>query len=86
VPDIASRAAHTMLEGAKWRQVSWRRGTKGRLSARFAAMRVRIADGPPQRILFEEEEQARQASSPELWKAPGVTVQSVNVSRVAATA
>ncbi|QCB56730.1 hypothetical protein E5675_21325 [Sphingopyxis sp. PAMC25046] len=37
-------------------------------------------------ILFEEEEQARQASSPELWKAPGVTVQSVNVSRVAATA
>jgi SRSO17 transposase len=50
VPDIASRAAHAMLEGAKWRQVSWRRGTKGRLSARFAAMRVRVADGPPQRI------------------------------------
>jgi SRSO17 transposase len=25
-------------------------GTKGRLSARFAAMRVRVADGPPQRI------------------------------------
>jgi SRSO17 transposase len=39
-----------MLEGVKWQQVSWRRGTKGRLSARFAAMRVRIADGPPQRI------------------------------------
>jgi hypothetical protein len=30
--------------------VSWRRGTKGKLSARFAAMRVRVADGPPQRI------------------------------------
>ena len=29
---------------------SWRRGTKGKLSARFAAMRVRVADGPPQRI------------------------------------
>jgi hypothetical protein len=28
----------------------WRRGTKGRLSARFAAVRVRVADGPPQRI------------------------------------
>jgi SRSO17 transposase len=50
VPDVKSRAAHAMLEDAKWRQVSWRRGTKGRLSARFAAMRVRIADGAPQRI------------------------------------
>ena len=50
VPDVKSRAAHAMLEDAKWRQVSWRRGTKGRLVARFAAIRVRIADGPPQRI------------------------------------
>jgi SRSO17 transposase len=50
VPDVKSRAAHAMLEDAKWRQVSWRRGTKGRLTARFAAMRVRIADGAPQRI------------------------------------
>jgi len=39
-----------MLEDAKWRQVSWRKGTKGRLAARFAAVRVRIADGAPQRI------------------------------------
>src|SRR3546814_10341121 len=30
VPDTASRAAHIMLDDAKWRQVSWRRGTKGR--------------------------------------------------------
>jgi SRSO17 transposase len=50
VPDVKSMAAHSILEGAKWRQVSWRRGTKGRLVARFAAMRVRIADGAPQRI------------------------------------
>lgn len=50
VPDVTSVAAHTMLEGAKWRQVSWRKGTKGRLTARFAAIRVRIADGAPQRI------------------------------------
>jgi SRSO17 transposase len=50
VPDVKSRAAHIMLEDAKWRQVSWRRGTKGPLRARFAAVRVRIADGPPQRI------------------------------------
>lgn len=39
-----------MLETARWRSVNWRRGTKGRLSARFAAVRVRVADGPPQRI------------------------------------
>lgn len=50
VPDVKSLAAQAMLESAKWRQVSWRRGTKGRLVARFAAMRVRIADGVPQRI------------------------------------
>jgi SRSO17 transposase len=50
VPDQLSVAAETMLAGAKWRTVSWRRGTKGKLKARFAAMRVRVADGPPQRI------------------------------------
>ena len=50
VPDSKSTAAHTILADAKWRQVSWRRGTKGRLFARFAALRVRIADGAPQRI------------------------------------
>ena len=50
VPDVKSRAAHATLEDAKWRQVSWRRGTKGRLTARFAAMRVRVADGASQRI------------------------------------
>ena len=50
VPDAKSLTAQTMLEAAKWRKVSWRRGTKGRLVARFAAMRVRIADGVPQRI------------------------------------
>ena len=40
----------TMLASAQWRTVSWRSGTKGRLKARFAAVRVRTADGPPQRI------------------------------------
>ena len=50
IPDAKSVSAKTMLETAKWRKVSWRRGTKGPLSARFAAVRVRVADGPPQRI------------------------------------
>ncbi|NEV03154.1 IS701 family transposase, partial [Bradyrhizobium sp. UFLA 03-164] len=50
VPDILSIAAEHMLASAKWKAVSWRSGTKGRLKARFAAVRVRTADGPPQRI------------------------------------
>ncbi|SDD36237.1 DDE superfamily endonuclease [Bradyrhizobium brasilense] len=49
VPDVLSIAAE-MLSDAKWKTVSWRSGTKGRLKARFAAVRIRIADGPPQRI------------------------------------
>jgi SRSO17 transposase len=43
-------AAETMLADATWQTISWRTGTKGKLKARFAAVRVRIADGPPQRI------------------------------------
>ena len=35
-----------LLASAKWKTVSWRSGTKGRLKARFAAVRVRTADGP----------------------------------------
>ena len=50
VPDILSIPAEDMLANAKWRAVSWRTGTKGKLKARFAAVRIRIADGPPQRI------------------------------------
>ncbi len=50
IPDQKSRAAEAILASATWRSISWRNGTKGRLSARFAALRVRIADGPTQRI------------------------------------
>ena len=50
VPDVLSIAVEQMLASAKWKAVSWRSGTKGRLKARFAALRVRTADGPPQRI------------------------------------
>jgi SRSO17 transposase len=50
IPDAKSVTAQAMLESAKWQTISWRKGTKGPLSARFAAMRVRVADGPPQRI------------------------------------
>jgi SRSO17 transposase len=50
VPDILSIPAEDMLAHAKWQTISWRTGTKGKLKARFAARRVRVADGPPQRI------------------------------------
>ena len=50
IPDVLSMPAQDRLANAKWRGVSWRTGTKGKLKARFAAVRVRIADGPPQRI------------------------------------
>jgi SRSO17 transposase len=50
IPDILSIPAEDMLADAKWQNVSWRNGTKGKLEARFAAVRVRTADGPPQRI------------------------------------
>jgi SRSO17 transposase len=50
VPDILSIPAEEMLTKARWHTISWRTGTKGKLKARFAAVRVRVADGPPQRI------------------------------------
>ena len=50
VPDILSKAAEDMLADAPWQNISWRTSTKGKLKARFAAVRVRIADGPRQRI------------------------------------
>ena len=50
IPDILSIPAEDMLADAKWQNTTWRTGTKGKLKACFAAVRVRIADGPPQRI------------------------------------
>src|SRR3989475_2131725 len=49
VPNILSMAAADMLADATWQNISWRNGTKGKLKARFAAVRERLADGPPQR-------------------------------------
>ena len=48
VPSVASMAAAELM-GARpeaFRTVSWRTGTKGPLRAEFAALRVRVADGP----------------------------------------
>jgi SRSO17 transposase len=50
IPATLSVAAEDVLATAKWQNISWRTGTKGKLRARFAAVRVRVADGTPQRI------------------------------------
>jgi SRSO17 transposase len=45
-PNRPPRTAAEMLETQRWRRITWRNGTKGPLNARFAAVRVRVADGP----------------------------------------
>lgn len=50
VPDAKSVSAEKTLATAPWRTLSWRRGTKGPLKAHFAAVRIKVADGAPQRI------------------------------------
>jgi SRSO17 transposase len=50
IPDQEAMAAEAMLSKASWRRITWRHGTKGPLRARFAAVRVRVADGPEVRL------------------------------------
>ncbi|MBB4105885.1 SRSO17 transposase [Rhizobium borbori] len=77
IPDTLSMAAETILTDARWRKVSWRRGTKGRLSARFAARRIRVADGAPQRIL-DKGQQHMPAKRPG-WLVSGARMASGNI-------
>ena len=51
VPDQPPISVESMLASEKWRKISWRRGTKGRLTCLFAARRVRIAEGHKHRML-----------------------------------
>ncbi len=46
VPDEEAREAEAVLAKLPWRRVTWRSGTKGKLAAKFAAVRVRVGDGP----------------------------------------
>lgn len=46
-PSVPSTAAEQVLAAVRWHRLTWRTGTKGPLSARFAAARVVVADGPP---------------------------------------
>lgn len=51
IPDRPPISAEAMLAGEAWRTISWRRGTRGRLTGLFAARRVRLADGHKHRML-----------------------------------
>jgi len=46
VPTAERESVEAVLAALPWRRVTWRHGTKGPLWARFAAVRVRVADGP----------------------------------------
>jgi SRSO17 transposase len=46
VPSEEARDAAQVLAGCRWRRIAWRQGSKSALAARFAALRVRVADGP----------------------------------------
>jgi len=50
IPDQPPVSAEATLAGEKWQKVSWRRGTKGRLTCLFAARRIRVADGHKHRM------------------------------------
>ncbi|MPR13670.1 IS701 family transposase [Microvirga tunisiensis] len=50
IPDAEAVASEAMLAKSSWRRITWRRGTKGPLRAKFAAVRVRVADGPAVRL------------------------------------
>src|SRR4051794_36265634 len=66
VPSAASVGAAELVEGrpAAFRAVSWRAGTKGPLQAEFAAVRVRVADGPA-------DASGRHLPGEEAWHLPG---------------
>ena len=51
IPDRPPLSAEATLAGEKWRKVNWRQGTKGQLTCRFAARRIRVADGHKHRML-----------------------------------
>ena len=72
IPDILSIPAEDMLADAKWQNITWRTGTKGKLKACFTAVRVRIADGPPQRIRDKGQQHLPGGRGLAHWRTPRV--------------
>ena len=62
-PTSEDRSAREMIESlghSAWRKVTWRNGTKGPLHAKFACVRVRVADG-------EKRSQGKRQPGQEVW-------------------
>ncbi len=60
VPNERPLTAAAALKHVPWRPIQWRQGTKGPLSASFAARRVRVAEGP-------QSETGHRLPGDELW-------------------
>jgi SRSO17 transposase len=60
VPNQRPVTAATALKHVPWRPIQWRQGTKGPLTASFAARRVRVAEGP-------QSETGHRLPGEELW-------------------
>lgn len=65
IPDRPPVSAEAMLAEGKWRKLTWRKGTKGRLSCYFAARRVRVAEGHKHRML--DNRMQRMPGDDEVW-------------------
>lgn len=46
IPNEEPVEAEKALAERAWRHITWRQGSKGALAARFAALRIRVGDGP----------------------------------------
>ncbi len=57
-------SAEAALASVKWQKISWRRGTKGRLTCLFAARRVRVADGHKHRM---RDQRVQRMPGEEVW-------------------
>ncbi|PVE20172.1 IS701 family transposase, partial [Microvirga sp. KLBC 81] len=64
IPDQQAIPAEAMPAKVQWRRITWRRGTKGPQQARFAAVRVRVADGPAVQLRGHA---ARHLPGDEVW-------------------
>ena len=60
VPNQRPVTVAAALRRAPWRPISWRQGSKGPLTASFAARRVRVAEGP-------QSETGHRLPGDELW-------------------
>ncbi len=64
IPEQPPVSAEAALVDAKWQKVSWRRGTKGRLTCLFAARRVHVADGHKHRM---RDQRVQRMPGEEVW-------------------